>query len=165
MTEPQYIITDLSVYHSIAKDALAQSEQVSVANRRPKPDGSAGFIITFDPEQTSFKKSLIALVFAGIYFEALLWLEGCRRMGEDKYRAIDKKKYEERLPELGISDPQLVASAKRFREARKDLVHEKATVKPETLYWAQDEARHAVEFVNQITAVIRGTDGRKSEGG
>lgn len=164
MNEAQYVITNLSVYLSIAKDSLAQAERVSAANRRPKPDGSPGFIITFDPEQTSFKQALVALVFAGIYFEALLWLEGCRSMGEDKYRAIDKKKYEERLPEFGIKDPQLIASAKRFREARKDLVHEKATVKPDTLYWAQDEARHAVDFIDRVTAIIRGVDGRKGEG-
>lgn len=62
MSEQQYVITNLSVYLSIAKDSLAQTERVSAAKRRPKPDGSPGFIVTFDPEQTSFNHALVALV-------------------------------------------------------------------------------------------------------
>jgi len=68
------MLSNANVYLAIAEEALAVSKQLDEASRRAKPDGQPGFVITYDPERTSFKQSLIAIVFAGIYLESLLYI-------------------------------------------------------------------------------------------
>jgi hypothetical protein len=62
------MITNVDIYFTIAAEAQAEAERLENVARRPNPDG--GFIITYDPERNSFKNSLIAITFAGIYLEA-----------------------------------------------------------------------------------------------
>ena len=109
-----------------------------------------------DPERRSFKKSLIAVAFSGIYLEALLFVHGTLRMGEDWEKKFDRKVYEEKLTALGIADEKMLAGAKRLREVRNDLVHEKARLLDSGVlsnnYWAQTEASTAVALVQTIAA-------------
>jgi len=113
--------------HQLAGERFREeslSEELSARQRQPRPGG--GEIIKFDPDQRSFKHSLIAIVFAGVYLEALLYLHGCRLLGKVAYKKIDWNTYEEKLRAYGITDQSLLDAAKEFRIARRELVHEKA---------------------------------------
>src|SRR5437870_4473242 len=115
------IISNLSIYLAIAKEALGESQRIAASQRSPRPGG--GFIIQYDPDGTSFKQSLIAIAFAGIYLDALLHIEGGRRLGKTKYEKLRGKYgrnpvYEEKLAACGITDPQIVEECKAFRESR-----------------------------------------------
>lgn len=153
------LLTNANVYRGIAEEALSEAVRLDAAAKSPKPDGSPGFVIRFDPERKSFKKSLVAIAFSGIYLEALLFMEGTFRMGASWEQQFDRKPYEEKLKALGITDEALLASAKRLRKARKELVHEKARpLDSATLsnsYWAQPEAAASVAFVQAIAEKLR----------
>lgn len=68
------VFTNIAIYKAIADEAHKEMVQLMEAGRRPKPDGSAGWIFTHDPNHTSFKQSLISIVFTGMWLEALLHL-------------------------------------------------------------------------------------------
>jgi hypothetical protein len=159
------LLTNLHVYLQIAEDAAAESRRLLEEGRRPKPDGQPGYIVTWDPDRRSFKQSLIAIAFTGMYLEALLALVGKERLGKDQYKKIDRFTYEEKLKKLGVSDSSLLLDCKRFREARNDLVHEKALdlgeLTPSTMRTAQEEASLGIELVKAIAdALRRATQGR-----
>ena len=79
---------------------------------------------------------------------------GVSRLGKAEYLKIDRKHYEEKLQSLGLTNATLLAACKRFREARNDLVHEKAmdTSEPTEakIHVAQNEARDALSFVKHV---------------
>ena len=83
-------------------------------------------VIAHDPSRRSFKQSLIAIAFAGIYFEALLFVVGMARLEARWLREMDRKSYEEKLKALGVTEEDVVAAARRLRLSRNDLVYEKA---------------------------------------
>lgn len=90
------------------------------------PDEQTGrFILSSDPDRKSFKQSLIAIAFEGIYLKTLLGLIGRAKLGEPVYEKIERKTYEVKLRRLGIDDQGVLASCTRFRQARNDLIHEK----------------------------------------
>jgi hypothetical protein len=156
------VMTNVRVYLAIAEDAAAESKRLLEEGRTPKPDGQPGYVVTHDPERRSFKQSFIAIAFAGMYLEALLALVGRERLGPELYKKVDRAHttYEEKLRLLGVSDPDILAGCKRFREARNDLMHEKP-VDLESLdrgEWrtAQDEASFGIETVRAITKELRG---------
>jgi hypothetical protein len=157
MTQP--MISNANVYLAIAEQALAESKRLDKAARIPKSDGHPGFVITYDPERTSFKQSLIAMVFAGIYLETELYIVGMGQLGKDQYKKIEKKPYEEKLRALSVTDTETLATCKRLREARNDLVHEKAieplTIDRAEFRTAQREAEIAVSFVRSIVGLLR----------
>ena len=93
--------SNLHIYLAIAKNSLAESDRIGAAQTRPKPDGEKGSIITYDPEHKSFKHSLVAIAFAGIYLEALLYIKGVKRLGKAAYDKIDLKIYEEKFKATG----------------------------------------------------------------
>ena len=107
------MILNANVYRAIAEDALAESKRRDEAPRIPRSDGQPGFAITYGPEHTSFKQSLIAIVFVGIYLEALLDMVGVGQFGKVEYMKIDRKHYEEKLQALGVTDIKLLATCKR----------------------------------------------------
>ena len=76
------VITNISIYKAIAEEAYQNMVELMDAGQRPKPDGSTGWIITFDPKQTSFKQSMISIVFTGIWLEALMHLSHCKKIRE-----------------------------------------------------------------------------------
>jgi hypothetical protein len=151
--------SNLTVYLAIAEEAAAEAVRIAEASRTPKPEGEPGFVITFDLERKSFKHSLVAIAFAGMYLESLLGLVGIARLGKALYNKIERQtSYEEKLALLGVIDPNIQASCKRFREARNDLMHEKA-VAIESLgmaesRYAQVEATFGIEFVKSIQSIL-----------
>jgi len=147
------VITNISTYKAIAEDAYESIIEADNRQRTPKPDGS-GWIIQYDPNHLSFKNSMIAVVFTGMWLEALTHLQIIKKFGEDKFREYDFKSYEEKLNLLGVSDSDLLAKVKRFRETRKELVHEKSNLDDGTIKTAQEEARLAHEIMVDITAKL-----------
>jgi hypothetical protein len=142
------VITNISVYKAIAEEAHHKMRELIDAGRRPKPDGSAGWVITYDPSQNSFKQSMIVIVFTGIWLEAMLHLLILQKHGEKKFKEYDRKKtYEEKLQLLGCLDQQVINRVARFRKTRKALVHEKAHFNNGEIRRAQDEAENAFEIL------------------
>jgi len=150
--EPEVLFTNIRTFLAIAKESFAKSEKVGARQRRPRTGG--GFIIRLDPNQKSFKLSMIAIVFAGVYLEALLYLQGCRLIGVADYKKVDRSPYEVKLAKLGVTDQELLDSAKEFRLVRRELVHEKAH-QDTNLRTAQDEARKAIVLIDRIARALR----------
>ena len=148
-------LSNLDIYLAIAEESIAESHQFDAASRIPKPDGQPGYIVTLDPNSASFKKSLISLAFAGVYFDALLFLAGTASLGKAGYSRIERNKtYEQKLELLTISDAKTLAECKRFRLARNDLMHEKATSFEDfdltRIHFAQTEAEFGLSFVKKV---------------
>lgn len=153
MADEHIVLTNRRVYLSIAREAFRKSQDAFKENHKPNSSGT-GFINTYDPQQTSFKQALIAEAFAAMYLEALLWSAGCARFGEGRYTKIDGKPYEKRLVHFGITEPAILEAAKRFRECRNELVHEKAGPNDKTIREAQDESAHAIAFIEQVAKLL-----------
>jgi hypothetical protein len=147
------VITNISIYKAIAEDAFENTIEAEKQQRTPKADGT-GWIIKYDPNHVSFKNSIISVVFTGMWLEALTHLLIVQKFGEKKFREYDFKSNEEKLKLLGISDGGLLEKVKRFRETRKELVHEKAHFDDGTIKTAQEEARLAHEIMVNINAKL-----------
>lgn len=151
------IFTNSQLYRDIAKESLLATTTEANKRRRLKTDGSSGHIITYDPEHRSFKQSMIAIVFAGMYIEAQLWLSGCNILGRTKYKLIDKQPLEQRVVALGIIDKSLLADLKAYREMRKALVHEKpipASMETSPTWIAQTEAVKAIQLMDRLEKAL-----------
>jgi hypothetical protein len=101
---PDPVFTNIRLYRKIAIESLREAEDEMNPRRTPRSDGSGGDVITYDPDERSFKCSMIAIVFAGMYIEARLWLHGCKLVGIESYKGIDKQPLEERMKPLGLTD-------------------------------------------------------------
>jgi hypothetical protein len=156
---PPALHSNIQTFLEIAENANAEAQRLLQSKRSPKPDGSAGYVVLFDPARQSFKQSLIAIAFAGIYFEALAFIVGTSTFGSKWERDLDKKWYETKLLELGISDEGLIQSAKRLRLSRNDLLHEKAhpleKISITEIRRAQTESAHAIDFIVRLNSVLR----------
>jgi len=146
------MITNIEIYKTIADEAYQKMVQLMEAGRPPKPDGSAGQTIIYEPNQNSFKQSMISIVFTGMWFESLIHLLIVKKHGKEKFKEYDFKSYEEKLQLLGCTDQKLLDRVLRFRKTRKSLVHEKAHLDDGEIKWAQDEAENA----HQILICIHG---------
>lgn len=147
------VITNVSTYKAIVEEAYAQVVEEGKKDRTPNPDGS-GYILRYDAEQRSFKNAMVAVVFTGMWLEALTHLLIVRDHGEDKYREYDRKIYEDKLRLLGIEDETLLTQVAQFRITRKELVHEKACIDGSTIKTAQKEAQVAHEILRSIEAML-----------
>ena len=150
------ILTNISTYKDIAIDAFESMQTVIESAHKPKNDGTQGWIIQFDSNQTSFKLAMIVIVFAGMWLEALLHLLIVRDHGENKFREFDFKPYEEKLKLLGITNQSVLEDAGRFRKARKELVHEKAYSDSSETKMAQNEAHNAHQLLLTIESELVG---------
>lgn len=154
------VLTNINVYLEIAEDALAASNHLFENSTTPNEIAAEGHVMTRDPERKSFKQSLVAIAFSGMYLEALLGLVGTARLGKSLYSKIDRQTtYEEKLSLLGIYDQELLSDCKRFREARNDLMHEKhidlEMLKAGEFRVAQNEAAHGVQFVKTVSNKLK----------
>ncbi|MEE9614005.1 MAG: hypothetical protein V3W31_03495 [Thermodesulfobacteriota bacterium] len=151
-------ISNLSVYYELAKESLAECQRLSKSQRRPKAGGEPGHIITYDPTAKSFKHALTAIVFSGIYLEALMFVEGRKRLEKRQYKKMDGQTYEQKLCALGITDAKVLSACAKFRKTRNDLVHEEAIdlslATKKKFRWAQDEAEHALDFISNISTLL-----------
>jgi hypothetical protein len=141
------VITNIETYKAIADEAHAHMVAAMEAGRRPEPDGSPGWIITFDPDQTSFKQAMISIVFTGMWLEALMHLLIVQTHGEGVFKKYDPRTYEDKLKLLGCEDQGILDRATRFRRTRKELVHEKAY---REIRRAQEEAENAHALLTAV---------------
>jgi hypothetical protein len=138
-----FIHTNADIYRAIADEAYQKMIQSIETGRKPKPDGTPGWIVTLAPDRTSFKQAMISVVFTAMWFEAMMHLQIVKTYGKDKFKEYDLKPYKERLKLFGCTDKELLKSASRFQKARKVLVHEKAHFDDGEIRWAQKEAENA----------------------
>ena len=155
------MITNLDIYLAIAEEALAESERLEGLARAPKPDDAPGFIVKYDPERKSFKNSLVAIAFAGMYLEALFYILGVGKFGVAEYnKKHDRKSYIVKMKLLGLSEQTIVAEGERFAGVRNALVHEKAIelgdITVDKIQVGQEEARRAITFVKHVAERLRG---------
>ena len=145
-----FVISNVTVYKAIANEAHQKMQALIDSGRKPKEDGSPSWIITYDPNQSSFKQAMITIVFTGMWLEALMHLLIVRSHGEEKFKEYDFKPYEDKLRFLGCSDQSTLERATKFRKCRKALVHEKAHFDDGEIKLAQDEADNAHELLVAI---------------
>ena len=120
------ILTNVCTYKAIAEEAYREMAKDLERNVRPNPDGRGGAIKLFDPEQTSFKQAMVSVVFTCIWLEATLHLLIVGRYGKNRFKELDRHPYEHKLEALGCDDEDLINRVGRLRNARRELVHEKA---------------------------------------
>ncbi len=144
------VITNIETYRAIADEAYAQMIAATDAGRRPKFDGSPGWIITLDPERASFKQAMIAIVFTGMWLETLMHLLIVRRHGENIFKKYDFRSYKDKLELLGCQDQSILDRAKWFQATRKELVHEKAYTSGGEIKHAQKEAENAHQLLTAV---------------
>ena len=143
-------LTNAKVFFSIAKESFDSMEADEKRNKRPKPNGEPGHILTSDPNQRGFKNALICIVFCGTFLEALFHLLIVARFGESGYKKHDRDTYEKKLELLGCKDQVLMDACKHFRDCRKEIVHEKAHFIQNKFRIAQDEARTSMKLLESI---------------
>ena len=119
--------------------------EVGSANTRPRPGG--GLIRNYDPTSAGFKQALITIVFVGVWLEAATHLALVHRFGLDKAAEHERLTYVPKLRLLGITDQAALDRAERLRNARNELVHEKAFLNSKSIRVAQDEADNAYELL------------------
>jgi hypothetical protein len=151
------MITNLGIYLSIAEEALQESESLENAALSPQKIGETRSI-KFVPERRSFKSSLVAIAFAGIYLDALLYIISTQLFGKSKYKKLEGKPYADRLKFVGVTDPDIIAACTEFRAARNDLVHENAfeisEIAGKTFYPAQSVAKDGLSIVKQVATLL-----------
>ncbi len=153
MTENNHnsiIHTNIHVFYNIAHEAYAAMTDDLNESRKPKPDGKPGYIMKFDPEQKSFKNAFITIIFCGIFLESLLHLLIVKKKGLDVFNEYDRKPYEKKLKLLGCNDQSILGKCKHYRDARREIVHEKAHLDDDSFRVAQNEAAFAMELIKEI---------------
>jgi hypothetical protein len=153
------MITNIGIYKTIADEAYQKMVQLMEASRPPKPDGSAGRTIIYDPNHNSFKQSMISIVFTGMWLESLFHLLIVDKYGKEKFKEYDFKTYEEKLQLLGCTEQNLLDRVSRFRKTRTSLVHEKAHLDDGDIKLAQDEAENAHQILIFIYEHFSGNPG------
>ena len=157
ISEQQLILTNVSIYRSIADTAYRAMAEDMGDNVRHRPDGGPSVIKVFDPEQTSFKQAMISVVFTCIWLEATLHLLVVAKHGRSCFEKIDRHTYEGKLQLLNCRDAEVLNKVERLRKARKDLIHEKAHLEfndsgefTGTSRTAQEEAENARAVMTDV---------------
>ena len=160
---PELVITNVDIYKDIAKEAYEAMRDAMDRSISPIPGGS-GSIHKFDPNRVSFKSAMIAVVFTGMWLEAITHLLIVEKHGKAKFKQLDFSSYEHRLRNLGIEDDALLIRVKKFREARRELVHEKAFL-DKGIRVAQKEAELAFNLLSELDEMLLDIKDRKSAPG
>jgi hypothetical protein len=126
-------------------------------SRRPKEDGSEGFIITYDSSQLSFKKSMVALVFTAMWLEAILHLTLVSKFGLESVKGINKKYklYEDKLRHIDVLDLDVISNVVKFRLTRNELIHENSHLDKCDIMNAKDEVHLANKVMIDIGLALQ----------
>lgn len=155
-----FLFTNINIYREIAEDACEAMWELDKVGRTPKNDGSGGYVLNYDPDRRSFKNAMVVIVFTGMWLEALLHQIIVDIHGEDKFNKVDRSfNYERKLELIGVTDSTLLGKVKRFRESRKELVHEKAHFDAGVIKVAQEEATLASEVMREILKLVQMQNG------
>lgn len=152
-----FTYSNVSIYKSIAEEAYSDMVEHYAKNIRPKEDGTEGFIVSYDPFQMSFKKSMVAIVFTAMWLEAALHLTLVKKFGVESIKRINRnqKLYEDKLRHLGINDADIISKVTKFRLTRNDLIHEKSYLDRGEIKKAQDEAHLASEIMQKVGSALK----------
>ena len=60
------VFSNVSIYKEIVEEAYSKMCFLSDEGKTPKDDGSGGYIIKYDPTHSSFKQSMVVVVFTGM---------------------------------------------------------------------------------------------------
>lgn len=145
-----FVHTNVRVFYNIAKEAYTAMEKDGSSRIRPDPNNEQRRIITYDPDQKSFKNAFITIVFCGIFLESLLHILIVEREGLHIFNNYDRKSYEDKLKLLGCNDQSILDKSKQYKNTRKRIVHEKVHIDNNSFTITQEEAALAMEFVNQV---------------
>jgi hypothetical protein len=169
-TEERLLLgSNLQVYYEIAKKAQSKSEKLDKRYTKPIPGQPGRFVHGYDPGRGSFKNALIAIVFSGVFADALIAVAALQEpelLAKQKTsfnKFFNKMNYEEKLKVLGVTDKILLENCKEFRDSRNDVVHDKPNVfvggklvsrarKPRV---AQVEAARAVKFIDRLWVALK----------
>jgi len=147
-------VSNALIYKLISEEAYGKMVEASKKGRRPKYDGTEGFILTFDPSHTSFKQSMIVVVFTGMWLEAVLHQLIVSNHGEKTFKKYDFKPYRDKLILLGVTDEALLNDVVDFKATRKEIVHEKAYFDSGEIRIAQTEAELAHSIMERISSEL-----------
>ena len=146
--------SNVNIYQQIVYDNYSDMVRDIENNRTPKADGS-GYIIKYDPSQLSFKKSMIVVVFAGMWIEAIFHQFMVTNHSKNQFNKHNKKPYKEKLRMMGILDPSILDTAEKFQRTRNELIHEKAFMDKGDIKFAQNEAGNAHFIVRYISKHLK----------
>jgi len=147
----QLLNTNVEAYKAIALEAHRKMQEYISSGRKPKSDGSSGWIVSFDPERNSLKQALVTVVFSAIWLTAFLHLRIARNLGVRAAKKFDNDfSYKNGLELLGCSDETVLNAVERLRVTRKDLVHEKAHLDNMVIQLAENEADNAFWIIKAI---------------
>lgn len=145
-----FVHTNVGVFYKIAKETYKTMKDDLDSSIRPKPGGEPGSIITYDYDQKSFKNAFITIVFCGVWLESILHLRIVKCKGVEVFNEYDRKSYEAKLQLLGCNDESIIKLCKYYREARREVIHEKAYLDQDSHRAAQKEAEKAIELVDKV---------------
>ena len=146
--------TNCTIFRQIVDESYIAMKKSTEEHRRPNPTSDVGSIITVDPSHAGLKSALNVIVFAGIWLEAYLHLVAVSRLGKGAAKKFDRKAYEDKLTQLECSNSDILDKAKRLRNTRREIVHEKAHFDSGEIKIAQTEAQLAYELVTSVETEI-----------
>jgi hypothetical protein len=168
MSDGRILVSNVSLFRVMAREAAAQSLESLDAHRTPHPDGRPGYTLRWDENQVSFKQALIAIAFSGIYLEALMSIvtrEAKRANRRFVSKSTKSRRYRGRLEALGIKDKGLLEEVDHFNDARRDVIHEEsyelstvpgaANNSDMKFFVAQGEAERALKLIDRVTEELR----------
>jgi len=151
-----FVHTNVQVFYKIAQESYEAMNEHFRSHTRPKPNGEPGHIFTLDPQQKSFKNAFITIIFCGVFLESLLHLLIVKQSGLEVFKKYDRKPYEEKLKLLGCSDKSITDLCEKYRDVRREVVHEKAYLDSDNFpRFAQKEAEIAIELINKVVAYFK----------
>jgi hypothetical protein len=145
--------SNVVVYEQIVKENYAEMLADIENGRKPKEDG-IGYIIKYDPTQSSFKKSMIVITFTGMWLEALFHNYMVSNHSKNQFTKHDNASYKNKLDLMGVTDTCILNSAEKFQKTRNELIHEKAFMDKGEIKGAQNEAEVAHKILEHVSKYV-----------
>jgi hypothetical protein len=142
--------SNIQVYEDIVHEAYSEMNSIIENGRTAKDDGS-GYIIQYDSTQASFKKSMVVVVFAGMWLEATFHQFMVSNHSKSQFTKHNSDSYRNKLELMGIKEPDFLAKTKKFQKTRNELIHEKAFMDKGDLKGSQNEAKTAHEIISHVS--------------
>ena len=146
--------SNVLVYQEIVKDNYSGMVADIENGRTTKEDGS-GYIIKYDPDQLSFKKSMIVVTFAGMWLEAIFHHFMLNNYSKNQFNKDDHLSYKEKLEKMGVSDSSILDITDKFQTTRNELIHEKAFMDKGEIKLAENEAEAAHKIVDYVSMHVK----------
>ncbi len=150
------IITSLSIFESIIFESQGLMNSSLEEGRTPKEGG--GFILKYDPNNTSLKEALKVLVFVGAALESI-WHQKAVELESKAFAEKADRKYKtvpEKFKCIGLTESSVLKNMTRYYNVRRQIVHEKAYESKfqKIIFTAQTEANYAVELFKSVKLAL-----------